>query len=356
MNYLRFSLCLSVSIALSLSSYSTVFAAVPADKFNLKNWKLTLPTDLDTDGKVDEVSVMELQKYSHPDFFYIDEHGFLVFTAPNLATTSTNSSNVRSELRQMYRGYNTKIGTHDPKNNFALKSHRRAKRFADIGGQLEATLRVLNVSQYAEQPDKRPAYSVVIGQVHSIKDKKAIKKDKGFGYGNEPIKIFYKKWPEHKTGSVFWTYERNLDSGNPDRTDLVYPVWGNTWDNSEDPGENGIALGQLFNYNINIYESTAYLTFRTTDASRTVKYEINLANNIDANGAVDAKDNPQGYAQDSFYFKIGAYNQCGAKNGSSAGFPACLGAGVDNWALDKANGDYASVAFQRILLTRAVKR
>lgn len=36
----------------------------------------------------------------------------------------------------MYRQTSTKIGTHDPKNNFALKAHRDAKKFAAIGGQL----------------------------------------------------------------------------------------------------------------------------------------------------------------------------------------------------------------------------
>jgi len=356
MNYIRISLSVFIYVAISLSTCNAVFATVPADKFNLKHWKLTLPTDTDANGKVDEISVKKLQKYSHPEFFYLDENGFLVFTAPNLAATTTNSSNARSELRQMFRGSNTKIDTHDPKNNFSLKSNRRAKRFADIGGQLEATLRVLNVSQYAEHPNKPPAFSVVVGQVHSLKDKRAVKKGKDYGHGNEPIKIFYKKWPEHKTGSVFWTYERNLDVNNPNRIDIAYPVWGNSWDNPEDPGKDGISLGQLFNYNINIYENKAYLTFRTTDAARTVKYEIDLSNNEDANGITDEKDNRHGYSQDSFYFKVGAYNQCGAKDDPSSKFPLCLSAGADNWELDKANGDYASVAFKRIQMTRAVKR
>lgn len=36
----------------------------------------------------------------------------------------------------MLRGKNTKIGTHDPKNNFALKAHRQARSFADIGAMI----------------------------------------------------------------------------------------------------------------------------------------------------------------------------------------------------------------------------
>ena len=328
------------------------YAQVPADQVDLKFWKLTLPIDANEDGKVDEVKVGELQSYSHPDFFHVDEHGFVVFTAPNKAATTAGSTNTRSELRQMFRGRNTKIGTHDPENNFAIKAHRRDRDFADVGGQLEATLRVLHVPLHAKYPDKKPAFSVVVGQIHAIKDAGLIRRGSGFGFGNEPLKIFYKKWPDHSAGSVFWTYERNLAADDPDRTDIVYPVWGNSWDNPEDPGAEGIALGQLFNYNVNVHGNVMYLTFRTTDPSQTVSYQIDLSNNVDANGNVDEKDNPNGYSGDALYFKAGAYNQCSTRDDPSFRYPACAGTG--DWETDKANGDYASVAFRRILLTRSV--
>lgn len=330
---------------------STAVAQVPADKFDLRHWKLTLPVDDDADGKVDEIKVGELQDYSHPDFFYLHEKGLIIFTAPNKAATTSNSTNTRSELRQMFRGTNTKIGTHAPGNNFALAAHPRAKEFADIGGQLEATLLVLNVADEAKYPGKPPAFSVVVGQIHALKND--LLHSRGFGYGNEPLKIFYKKWPHHETGSVFWTYERNLARDDPDRTDIVYPVWGNSWDNPEDPGENGIALGKLFNYNVNVHDNVMYLTFRTMDPSRTVNHQIDLSNNVDANGEVDDKDNPDGYAGDSFYFKAGAYNQCSVNDDPSFRYPACAGTG--DWAIDQANGDYVSVAFSRILLSRSVE-
>ncbi len=331
-----------------------VQAQTPGEQIDLSFWKLTLPIDANSDGKVDEIKVRELQKYSHPDFFYVDEHGFVVFAAPNKAATTATSTNARSELRQMFRGKNTSIGTHEPKNNFAIKAHRRAKRFADVGGQLEATLRVLNVPARARYPDKEPAFSVVIGQIHALKDGHLVRSGSGFGYGNEPLKIFYKKWPEHETGSVFWTYERNLATDDPDRTDIAYPVWGNSWDNPEDPGDNGIALGQVFNYNINVHGNTMSLTFRTHDPSQTVTYEIDLSNNVDAYGNVDEKDNPNGYAGEAFYFRAGAYNQCSPKDDPSFRYPACAGTG--DWDTDKANGDYVAVAFRRITMTRSVAR
>jgi poly(beta-D-mannuronate) lyase len=324
----------------------------PGDKFDFRFWKLTLPLDDNRDGKIDEIPVRAMHNFSHPDFFYLDDKGYLVFTAPNKAITTANSSNTRSELRQMLRGKNTRIGTHDPKNNFSLKAHRGSKYFADVGGQLEATLKVLHVAKNAKHPNKKPSYSVVVGQIHADKDKEVINKGKGFGWGNEPIKIYYKKWPDHETGSVFWTYERNLARDNPDRTDIAYPVWGNTWENPEDPGENGIALGQLFNYNINVHRNTMYLTFRTADPTKTVTYEIDLSNNADAYGKVDEKDHPKGYSGDALYFKAGAYNQCSTKDVDGMWYAGCAGTG--DWATDQANGDYTSVAFRRIQLTRSV--
>lgn len=348
----RFSGFLAAGIILSGTVLTAAYAADPAEKFDLSFWKLQLPTDDNNDGKVDEVDVRQLKKYSHPDFFYLDENDFLVMTAPNKATTTANSTNTRSELRQMFRRTNTKIGTHDPKNNFALKAHRLDRIFADVGGQLEATLRVMHVSLNAKNPNKKPTYSVVVGQIHADKDDQVVREGNGFGYGNEPIKIYYKKWPQHQTGSVFWTYERNLPRDDPNRVDIAYPVWGNTWENPDDPGENGIALGQLFNYNINVHENTMYLTFRTADPSQTVKYEVDLSNNVDANGNVDEKDHPEGYSGDAMYFKAGAYNQCSTKLDAAFWYPGCAGTG--DWETDKANGDYVSVAFRRITLTRAV--
>ena len=193
---------LSASLVLALLSLSAAYAEYPADKFDLRFWKLTLPLDENNDGKIDEIKVGSIHKYSHPDFFYLDQGGYLVFAAPNKAITTANSTNTRSELRQMLRGKNTRIGTHDPKNNFALKAHRGSRSFADVGGQLEATLKVLHVAKNAKHEDKKPAFSVVVGQIHADKDVGVIKKGKGFGWGNEPIKIYYKKWPDHDTGSV----------------------------------------------------------------------------------------------------------------------------------------------------------
>jgi poly(beta-D-mannuronate) lyase len=326
---------------------------IPAERFDLGFWKLTLPLDDDGNGKADEVDTRELARYSHPDFFYIDHDGFLVFTAPNNATTTETSSNTRSELRQMLRGIDTSISNYDPKNNCALEAHPRSKEFADVCGQMEATLKVLHVPGRAKYANRPSAFSVVVGQIHGLKDEKLVRSGSGFGYGNEPLKIFYKKWPGHESGSVFWTYERNLERDNPDREDIAYPVWGNSWDNPDDPGTEGIALGQEFSYNVNVRGNVMYLTFSTADPNQTVRFRLDLSDNVDAHGVVDEKDNPNGYSGDAMYFKAGNYNQCSTRDSVDTRDPACVGTG--DWAIDKANGDYASVAFSRIKLSRSVE-
>lgn len=343
--------------ALSTTSLILIMAGcastsdAPAGKFDLTQWKITVPLDQDNNGKADDIDTKALQNYQHSDFFYVDKNGGLVFTSPNKAVTTQTSSNTRSELRQMIRGLDTSIGTKSYGNNFAIAAHPDANYFSQIGGKLEATLKVNHVAKNAKHP-KKPAYSVVVGQIHAGKDKALIAEGNNFGYGNEPIKIYYKKWPEHNTGSVFWTYERNLAKDDPNRTDIAYPVWGNTWENPEDPKLAGIALGEEFSYTINVYNNIMHLTFTQANKAK-VNYKIDLSNNIDAYGNIDEKDNIAGYAGDWHYFKAGAYNQCSTKNASGMWYAACAGTG--DWATDKANGDYVSVTFSALTLSQANK-
>lgn len=342
----------NIGLGLACLVAASAYAAKPADKFDLSQWSITLPIDGNNDGKVDTVDVKKIKKYSHPDFFYVDKDGYMVFTTPNKATTTSGSSNSRSELRQMIRGKNTKIKVKSPGNNFALKAHKKAKKYGSIGGKMSATLKVNHVAINAKYPNKYPAFSVVVGQVHAGKDKDLMKSNSGYGWGNEPIKIYYKKWPGHEKGSVFWTYERNLTKADPDRIDIAYPVWGNTWGNPADPGKEGIALGEEFSYTINVHKNTMYLTFES-DNHKTIQQQIDLANNIDANGKVDTKDHPHGYAGEWFYFKAGAYDQCSVKDAEGFWYTACGGTGV--WKTDYANGDYASVAFSKLVLSDSEK-
>jgi len=343
-----FILFLAASSANAQTAGLTDRALAPASQFDLSHWNITLPTDLNKDGKVDSISVKKIQTYSQSDFFYLDNEKNMVFVAPNKGMKTKNTSNTRSELRYMLRGKNTKIKTHDARNNFAVEARKDSDKFGSVGGKMEATLKVDHVALNTKNPNKKPAYSVVVGQIHATKYKST---KSGFGYGNEPLKIFYKKWPGHKTGSVFWTYERNLAKDNPNRTDIAYPVWGNLWDNSNDPDALGIALGEAFSYTVNVHKNTMYLTFEAAGKA-TVKHQINLANNIDANKNIDTLDNKYSYGGDSLYFKAGAYNQCSVKDDAGSWYTGCGGTG--DWPTDKANGDYTQVSFSKLVVGNSV--
>ncbi|EGX6961692.1 polysaccharide lyase family 7 protein [Vibrio alginolyticus] len=316
---------------------------VPADKFDMRNWKITIPSDINEDGKVDEIEGVAMLSYSHKDFFFLNEEGNLVFEVQNKAVTTKNSKNARSELREMPRGADFSIQTDDLANHWALSSHPQAAKHSRVGGTLEAILKVNHVSEHAKFPEKGPAHSVVVGQIHAKKIDARIKEGKGYGHGNEPIKIFYKKFPEHKMGSVFWNYERNLAKEDPNRIDIAYPVWGNTWDNLEEPGQAGIALGEEFSYKIEVQGTMMNLTFET-ERHETVTYSIDLSKGI------DSKDFEHGYAEDMFYFKAGAYGQCSVSESHPVWGTGCAGTG--DFSVDKKNGDYNSVTFSKLKLNQ----
>jgi len=347
----------STALTLVMFGFSSVAAAqskglkdkalAPASEFDLSEWNITLPVDENKDGNVDSVTVKDLKKYSHPDFFYLDDNNHMVFVAPNKGAKTKNTSNTRSELRHMLRGKNTKIKTHSAANNFAVLARKDSDKFGRVGGKLEATLKVDHVALNAGNPNKKAAYSAVVGQIHATKYKST---KSGFGFGNEPLKIYFKKWPAHETGSIFWTYERNLPKPDPNRTDIAYPVWGNTWENPNDPGAAGIALGEEFSYEVNVHNNTMYLTFNSA-GHPTVTSQINLANNIDANGQVDPLDNKYSYGGDTLYFKAGIYNQCSTKNAEGDWYAACGGTG--DWDTDRANGDYAQATFSNVVTSKS---
>jgi len=101
-------------------------------------------------------------------------------------------------------------------------------------------------------------YSVVVGQIHSAD-----------GHENEPFKVFYKKFPGHTKGSVFWNYEINTaGDDNSGRWDFSYPIWGYDFsvvgpeaDVYPPEPEDGVALGEEFSYEVDIQDGMMNLTF-----------------------------------------------------------------------------------------------
>ena len=249
----------------------------------------------------DGTYVKELVNFKKKDFFYVENDGktdWVVYKTPNSGVTSRTSSNTRTELGQ--------------------KKHWTP----EVGGKLTGTLKVMQVSTSG---DARVAasYSVVVGQIHSDE-----------GHENEPIKIFYKKFPGHTKGSLFWNYEINTAGDNSKRWDYSTAIWG--YDMSvvgessttypEEP-KDGIELGEEFSYEINVYKGIMYLTF-TSEGHKTVKFTKNLLKSDFSTTAEipqqiwtlyaaigrDGIERENAYAGEINYFKQGAYNQTNGKS------------------------------------------
>jgi len=176
--------------------------------------------------------------FDNKDFFYTanDAKGdWVVYKTPNAGNTHGTSNNTRTELAQTQ------------------------KWSPMVGGTMSATCKVMNVSPTG---DARVAstHSVVVGQIHSAD-----------GHENEPLKIFYKKFPGHEKGSVFWNYEINTaGDDNSGRWDYSYPVWGydfsvvgNAADQSPTEPEDGIKLGEEFSYKVEVKDGIMTVSFES---------------------------------------------------------------------------------------------
>ncbi|GLR18682.1 hypothetical protein GCM10007940_32980 [Portibacter lacus] len=280
-------------------------------------------------------SVENLEKFENKDFFYSVIDGtrrWVVYKTPNSGVTSKNSSNTRTEL------------------------HEKREWTPEEGGNLTGTCKVMHVSTSG---DGRVAasYSTVVGQIHS-----------GEGHENEPLKIFYKKFPGHEKGSVFWNYEINTaGSDNSDRWDYSIPVWGydmsvtgSAKDNFPAEPNDGIMLGEEFSYEVNVFQGIMYLTF-TSEAHETKTFTKNLlaseyatkdnipqqVKNLFFPIGQDGVERKSAYSGEHGYFKQGAYNQTNGKD-PSTNIVWCAGAETYDGDIQKQydNGCFTEVWFR----------
>ena len=276
----------------------------------------------------------KLVDYEHKDFFYAHNDGttnWVVYKTPNSGTTSKNSSNTRTEL------------------------HQKQDWVPTTGGKLNGTCKVMHVSTTG---DARVAasFATVIGQIHS-----------GEGHENEPFKLFYKKYPGHKKGSVFWNYEINTEGENSGRWDYSSAIWGHDMSvigtgpttYPEEPAD-GIELGEEFSYEVNVYKGIMYLTFKCK-GHETKTFNKNLIVSDYAKKSdmpeqtkklfvpigQDGVEQPTAYKGELNYFKQGAYNQTNGKD-PSKNMVWCTGADVygGNIAEQYKNGSYTEVWFR----------
>jgi len=307
-------------------SEKTTAAKYPSDVIPfMDEWKILLGDGTRTENLVN---------YDNKDFFYVVSDSiadWIVYKTPNSGVTSRTSSNTRTELGQ------------------------KQDWIPETGGKLTGTLKVMHVSTSG---DARVAasYSVVVGQIHS-----------GEGHENEPLKIFYKKFPGHTKGSVFWNYEINTEGDNSKRWDYSTAVWGNDLSAigssptsyPEEP-KDGIELGEEFSYEINVHEGIMYLTF-TSEGHETKTFTKNLLKSdfveysdipqqiLTLYAAIgrDGTERANAYAGELNYFKQGAYNQT---NGKSPEDNIVWYTGSETYDGDipkqYANGCYAEVWFK----------
>ncbi|SFW60185.1 polysaccharide lyase family 7 protein [Cellulophaga fucicola] len=279
--------------------------------------------------------------FENKDFFYTTNDGkdnWVVFKAPNGGDTHGTSNNTRTELAQAKKWY--------PKT---------------ANDKLTATLKVMNVSATG---DARVAasYAVVVGQIHSA--------DK---HENEPLKIFYKKFPGHTKGSVFWHYEINTaGEDNSKRWDYSTAVWGNDFsvvgntENSypEEP-EDGIALDEEFSYTVEVKDGIMTLTFMS-QGHKTKTFTKNLiTSNYTTKANIplqtqalfipigqDGLERKEAYTGEGCFFKLGAYNQTNGKS-PEINKNWCSGAETHGGDIQKqyADGNYAEVWFKTASIT-----
>lgn len=274
----------------------------------------------------DGTHVDTLTNFKKDGFFYTEhdnDANWVVYKAPNAGVTSKNSSNTRTEL------------------------HQKKYWKPDEGGKLTGTLKVQHVSTTGDATVSS-SYCVVIGQIHSDD-----------GHENEPLKIFYKKFPGHIKGSVFWNYEINPNGENSGRWDYSTAVWGYDFSvvgssptTYPDEPENGISLGEEFSYEVNVHKGIMYLTF-TSEGHETVEFTKSLIKSdftsksqipqqiidVYASRRTPGVEREIAYAEELQYFKQGAYNQANTKSTKSE---------IYDGDIDKqyANGSYAEVWFK----------
>ena len=266
----------------------------PGSNFELITWKLNTPADLDGDGLSDTTSESGLDGGFSDGHFFTGPDGGMVFRSTvGGAKTSANTSYTRSELREMLRRGDTGISTRGVNRNNWLLGYQPDPGIA-VGGRNGVLRGTLAVNHVTETGDRSQVGRVIIGQIHAESD--------------EPARLYYRKFPENERGFIYLAHEiRNSD-------DIYFPVVGpvnsnlNNAPNDETNPENGIALNEIFSYEIVQRGARIDVIVRRGDS----------AGPIIGHGYVDMRQRNSGYdvPEEWMYFKAGAYTQNNTGDGA----------------------------------------
>ncbi|MGB2079108.1 MAG: polysaccharide lyase family 7 protein [Vibrio sp.] len=271
---------------LGLSNIAQAAESAPSEHFDLLGWTISVPVDENNDGKSDQIKEKELANgYVHPEFFYMNDDAGMVFNAPIAGPkTSKNTTYTRSELREMIRRGDTKFDTKGVGgNNWVLSSAPKEDqaKAGGVDGTLEATLKVDHVTTTGESYQ---VGRVIIGQIHANND--------------EPIRLYYRKLPNHEKGSIYFAHEPRKDFGDEQWYTLIgtnEPSYQNQDAKPAQP-EDGIKLGEKFSYRIQTQGNDLTVT-------------IMRPGKPDVSKTVDMSKSGYDQGGQYLYFKAGVYNQ-----------------------------------------------
>lgn len=247
----------------------------PSENFDLSAWKLNIPLDVDNDGRSDDIHEPELSTGYSSEFLYTADDGGMVFRSPiEGTTTSSNSSYVRVELREMLRRGDTSIDTRGVNlNNWVFSSAPMSDQesAAAVDGKLRVTMAVNHVTTTGASVQQG---RIIIGQIHAEND--------------EPIRLYYLKRPDNDKGSIYFAHE--LVGGQ----DIYYEMIGESHSTAPNP-EDGIALNEVFSYEIDAKGNVLTVTIM-----RDGKHNVTEV--------IDMTESEYDIGGDFMYFKAGVYN------------------------------------------------
>ena len=239
---------------------SAPIAPFNSDRFDLSNWKITIPEVSDPNFEDsndhedhrdddDAAEIYNLVGYEHPQWFFDGPDGAMVFVAPVDGVTTSGSRYPRSELREM-------------------RYNDEAEWQLDEGGTMSATV---SVDQVPERDDGKPG-RLIVGQIH--------------GEDDELVRLYY------QDSTVYFVNEH---AGEEDE-ELDFKLLNAA---GEEPD---IALGERFSYLIDARGDTLTVEVHADgDVYRSVSEIIDV------------------WQDDVFYFKAGLYLGVNDETGSGVG-------------------------------------
>ena len=261
--------------------------APPQDNFDLSRWALDTPaprsSGSDIGERINENDYDDISSASENFFFTAPDGGMRFVTRIDGARTSSGTSFVRSELREMLRAGDEDISTRGAnQNNWALGYQPSGGDYGGRNGVMEASLVINKVTTTGD--GDHPGRTIV-GQIHAADD--------------EPLKLYYRKNPGDSHGCVYAAAE--VRGGDDIRFNLI-------GDSSCNNVSNGIALNELWSYEIINDDEDIIVRIRRGDDNGP----------IIAQTTIDMNDYDLGYdvSGEWNYFKAGAYTQNNTGNGS----------------------------------------